>query len=152
MFLTLSWSLRRPGSRSAEQKEPAGDSLLEWVPTCRDDDGALDHWVRSKAVSRYDHPSAAAAPGTPVLATALQICRPLRRAETLLRLRSWGLFASLAAPQALCSRALRALSEVNNVPLLDGMHEGYLFYFNCRIRSCRNCRSGSCWVSARAFS
>src|SRR5271154_1994494 len=27
-----------------------------------------------------------------------------------------------------------------------------LFYFNCRIRSCRNCRSGSCWVSARAFS
>jgi hypothetical protein len=22
--------------------------------------------------------------------------------------------------------------------------------FNCRIRSCRNCRSGSCWVSARA--
>src|SRR5260370_1004168 len=27
-----------------------------------------------------------------------------------------------------------------------------LIYFNCRIRSCRNCRSGSCWVSARAFS
>jgi hypothetical protein len=26
------------------------------------------------------------------------------------------------------------------------------FYFNPRIRSCRNCRSGSCWVSARAFS
>src|SRR5277367_4379865 len=23
------------------------------------------------------------------------------------------------------------------------------FYFNCRIRYCRNCRSGSCWVSAR---
>ena len=27
-----------------------------------------------------------------------------------------------------------------------------IFYFNCRIRSCRNFRSGSCWVSARAFS
>jgi hypothetical protein len=26
------------------------------------------------------------------------------------------------------------------------------FYFNCRIRSCRNCRSGSCWVSVSAFS
>ena len=26
------------------------------------------------------------------------------------------------------------------------------FYFSCRIRSCRNCRSGSCWVSASAFS
>jgi hypothetical protein len=25
------------------------------------------------------------------------------------------------------------------------------FYFSCRIRSCRNCRSGSCWVSASAF-
>src|SRR2546426_11879169 len=25
------------------------------------------------------------------------------------------------------------------------------YYFNCRIRSCRNCRSGSCWVSARAL-
>jgi hypothetical protein len=25
-------------------------------------------------------------------------------------------------------------------------------YFNCRMRSCRNCRSGSCWVSAGAFS
>src|ERR1700691_1696920 len=27
-----------------------------------------------------------------------------------------------------------------------------LFHFNCRIRSCRNCRSGSCWVMASAFS
>ena len=24
-------------------------------------------------------------------------------------------------------------------------------YFNCRIRSCSNCRSGSCWGSASAF-
>jgi len=27
-----------------------------------------------------------------------------------------------------------------------------ILYFSCRIRSCRNCRSGSCWVSANAFS
>ena len=35
-------------------------------------------WIiaRSKAVSRYDHPSAGAALGTPVLATALQIRSP----------------------------------------------------------------------------
>jgi hypothetical protein len=39
------------------------------------------------------------------------------------------LLASLAAPQALCRRALRALSEVNNVLLLDGMHAGHYFLF-----------------------
>jgi len=39
----------------------------------RSGDGALDILDLTKAVSRYDHPSAAAAPGTPVLATALQI-------------------------------------------------------------------------------
>jgi hypothetical protein len=27
-----------------------------------------------------------------------------------------------------------------------------ILYFNSRIRSCRNCRSGSCWVRASAFS
>jgi hypothetical protein len=41
-----------------------------------DNGGALDFLelggVESKAASRYDHPSAAAAPGAPVLAAALQ--------------------------------------------------------------------------------
>jgi hypothetical protein len=41
----------------------------------------------------------------------------------------------------------------------DGTFPGFpkidsysVFYFNRRIRSCRNCRSGSCWVRASAFS
>jgi len=33
---------------------------------CADNGGALDTSIRSKAASRYDHPSAAAALGTPV--------------------------------------------------------------------------------------
>jgi hypothetical protein len=37
-------------------------------------------------------------------------------------------------------------------PLFPSDAPSYILYFNCRIRSCRNCRSGSCWVSARAFS
>ena len=41
---------------------------------------------------------------------------PAPRAETLFGLRSWGLLTSLAAPQALCCRALRALSEARTEP------------------------------------
>ena len=43
----------------------------------------------------------------------------------------------------LCGRVV-VVGKINSNQILS--------YFICRIRSCRNCRSGSCWVSARAFS
>jgi len=49
------------------------------------------------------------------IATALQIFRPLRGLKLFLGLCTWGLLAALAAPQALCCRALRALSEPRRI-------------------------------------
>jgi len=55
----------------------------------------------------------------------------------------------LPVPQGWSKRS----SQASESPLGtgDGIAGG-LSYFNCRIRSSRNCRSGSCWVSAGAFS
>src|SRR5713226_881773 len=55
----ISFGVRRPKRR--------GEGALDWLTPQPED--------RFKAVSRYDHPIAAAALGTPVLATALQIDR-----------------------------------------------------------------------------
>jgi len=47
---------------------------------------------------------------------------------------------------------LTHLSETDPLPKIPIGFRPVFFYFSSRIRSCRNCRSGSCWVRARAFS
>jgi hypothetical protein len=78
-------------------------------------------------VSRYDHPSAAAAPGTPVLATALEILSPASRANKFIGFVILGL-----PPQALCYRALRALhrdNRTNRKPDRDRLFLTAIAYF-----------------------
>ena len=87
-----------PGSRPQRVSARGGDasSNLECagrVPTCRDGDGALDDWLDPKRCRA-------------TLATALQICLPLRGLVSFTRSSSWG-FASLH-PRFYAGRPLRA--------------------------------------------
>src|SRR6202034_941136 len=78
--------------------------------------------------------------------------------ERIDQCRSIGLTRQPGRPQADIRKPLKSSSPggenwVPSVPVSFPKIDSYsIFYFNCRIRSCRNCRSGCCWVRARAFS
>src|SRR6185369_14510527 len=97
------WSFGQKNVESQHRASVQLWSVPAKVSTCWDDDGALDHWIIGSIQSGVAPDKSGLPPHSKSVARSAGLVGVF--------IPSWGLLAALAATQALCCRALPALSR-----------------------------------------